>query len=511
MKTPLPLYACLCAFELPMQAILRFQPALKRKPIAVLGGQPPLETVCSLNDHAEQLGIAKGMTKAEAETFPSAVVFSRSQAQETSARDALFECAGRFSPRIEDCSKDGCLIAVLDIAGSSGLFGEPQALGQKLIESANSIGIRTSVVVAGNLPTAVCLANSMGLSSRVLIVSTGEERLALSRLAITELDFSPQHVETFRSWGITTFGELANLPEEELVVRLGADGNKLWHLARGEAGHLFLPSDFALCLEEKTELDSPVEIFNSLLFVIASMLDRLIALAKMNLLALASITLELALEEGAEHVRTVRPALPSNDRQLWLKLIDLDLQEHPPRAAVLCVGMKAQPGHTGKVQLGLFCPQVPEPMKLDVTMARIRAIVGEDRVGLAQLLDVHHPQGFRIEPFTVPAVSKSEKTAVRPYMALRQVRPPEKIVVDLRERCPHRFTFCNLQYQVERAYGPWLSSGDWWNPELWSIEQWDVVARAQTATGICQGESLLCCCLTHDRGSDLWLLEGLYD
>ncbi len=55
------------------------------------------------------------------------------------------------------------------------------------------------------------------------------------------------------------------------------------------------------------------------------------------MLALASVTITLTLEGGATHTRTVRPALPTNDKQLWLKLLHLDLEAHPPQAAILAV------------------------------------------------------------------------------------------------------------------------------------------------------------------------------
>ena len=83
------------------------------------------------------------------------------------------------------------------------------------------------------------------------------------------------------------------------------------------------------------ELDSPVEILDSLLFVISVMLDQLILRAADRVLAIASVTVTLTLEGGATHMRTVRPALPSNDKQLWIKLLHLDLEAHPPQAAIL--------------------------------------------------------------------------------------------------------------------------------------------------------------------------------
>ncbi len=189
------------------------------------------------------------------------------------------------------------------------------------------------------------------------------------------------------------------------------------------------------------ELDSPVELLDSLLFVMGVMLDQLIVRAQSRILALASITLHLDLEGGTSHTCTVRPALPNNDRKLWLKLMHLDLQAHPPQAAILSLTLSAQPGSTSKVQLGLFSPQVPEPMRLDVTLARIRSIVGEGCAGQAVLKDTHHPDAFRMEPFVVPSSSASEAKPGTQRIAMRQLRPPEVVAVTLRNRQPESFVF----------------------------------------------------------------------
>ena len=72
------LYACLYAKEFPAQAMLRLRPELREKAVVVMEGEPPLQTVCSLNARARRLGIARGMTKVEVETFASVTVLPRS-------------------------------------------------------------------------------------------------------------------------------------------------------------------------------------------------------------------------------------------------------------------------------------------------------------------------------------------------------------------------------------------------------------------------------------------------
>jgi protein ImuB len=78
-------------------------------------------------------------------------------------------------------------------------------------------------------------------------------------------------------------------------------------------------------------------------------------------------------------------------------------------------------------------------------------------------------------------------------------------MVTVHDRQPDSFIFREKRYTVERAYGPWSSAGDWWNPTLWSLEQWDLVARSRDAA------NWICCCLTRDLTQDRWQVEALYD
>jgi protein ImuB len=237
------------------------------------------------------------------------------------------------------------------------------------------------------------------------------------------------------------------------------------------------------------------------------MLEQLVlrATARVLALALASVTVTLALEGGGTHVRRVQPALPSNERAMWLKLIHLDLEAHPPGAAVVGIGLTAEPGSTSKVQMGLFSPQLPEAMRLDVTLARIRAIVGEECVGRAVLEDTHRTDGFRVEEFSVAALRAGAGSSCEGSVAaMRRLRPSERVTVMLHGSRPVEFVFRERRYEVERAYGPWVMSGEWWNQSLWGVEQWDLIARAVDGT-------MLCCCVVRDLAQDAWSMATLYD
>jgi protein ImuB len=511
------LYLCAYVAEFPAQALLRMRPELRSKPVAVMDGEAPFQQVCSLNKFARSLGVVTGMSRTEMDSFPSVALLKRSLAEEQSSRAALLECAGKFSPRLEEKSSEQAFICVLDIAGTEKLFGDPQTLALRAQEAFTAMEVSGSIAVSANFETAVCLAKGSSGRKVPIVICAGAERQALSPLPLSVLGISAEYAETFEEWGVSTLGVLAMLPEKDLIARLGQHGKRLRLLARGEAPHLLQPIEPVRALEEQIELEMPVEILDSLLFGVSLMLEQLLTRARERIVSLAVVISELGLEGGGVHTRLVRPALPSNDKQLWLKLLHLDWIAHPPPAAVISMKLKAETGVTGKVQLGLFSPQLPEPGRLDVTLARIRAVVGEERSGSVELKDTHEPDGFRMKEFSVAGTGPPNWVEPQlPAAVMRRLRPPERISVTLRNRRPHIFYFHGVAYQAESSYGPWRCAGGWWSQSQWSMEEWDVVARRRNKNfGECQPpahrDGLLCCCITRDVIRDQWLIEALYD
>lgn len=497
------IYACLYAGEFQAQALLRLRPELRNRPCVVMDGEPPLQEVSSLTRKAYRLGLRHGMTKVEVDTFPGVTLLKRSLQVEMAAQEALMECAGSFSPRVEEASSNQSFLCVIDIAGTANLFGPPETLARNLLSRVSALGITACVAVSSNFHAAIAVARGP-LPLPVRVIPAGEESTALAALPLSVLDLTSEHAEAFALWGIRTLGMLAALPEQELISRMGQTGKRLRQMARGEMPHLFQPLDPVFTLQERMELDSPIEAMDALMFMANLMLEQLILRAMARVLALASITITLALEGGGTYTRSVRPALPTNDRQIWIKLLHLDLEAHPPQAAILAAELKAEPGSNTQVQLGLFSPQLPEPSRLDVTLARIRAIVGDENVGSAVLTDTHQLDGFHMEPFGITPAKIQDIPPATQRPAMRRLRPAQAISVTLQNERPHSFVFREQCYSVEKVYGPWLASGEWWSATLWGAEQWDVVARAHHG-------SMLCICLMRDLLSNQWQIVGLYD
>jgi protein ImuB len=504
------LYACAHAEEFPAQAVLRLRTDLASQPIAVLDGRPPLETVCSLNRAARLKGAVPGLTRLEAETIPGMHLLARSIETETAARAVLLECAAHFSPRIESASQGTACACILDITGTERLFGPPQTLAERLRDALASSGLRASVAVSTNFHAARMKAAA---TRGITVIPPCHEATALSRLPLAALDLPADPAETFAIWGIRTFADLAALPESDLVARLGPEAVDWRNMARGELPHTFQPIEPDFSLQEFCAFETPIEQIDSLLFIGARMIDYLATRASTHALSLASLTVEMKLEGGRAYQRTIRPALATIDRKFLLKLLQLEIAAHPPQSAVLSLTLNAQAGQSSKVQLGLFAPQTPEPSCLDVTIARLKAIAGEDRVGSPVLEDTHRPGSFLMESFAVAHPSSAHKQSKskfgeqappRPRMALRRIRPPTLVRVELHELKPITFFNREQSYKVAAAYGPWRTSGCWWSTEPWNSEEWDVLAESSSGSSVA-------CLLVHNCTHNQWQLEAFYD
>ena len=504
------LYACVHAAEFPAQALLRLRTDLQSEPVAVLEGRAPLETVCALNRAAYQKGAVLGMPRLEAEELAGLRLLARSEENEAAARAVLLECAAQFSPRIEDVSRRTACNCVLDIAGTERLFGPPQRLAERLRAAFAGAGFRVSVAVSANFHAARLKAAA---TRGVTVIPSGQEAAALGKVPLAVLGLPTEAVETLAIWGIRTLGEMAALPEAELVARLGAQAAEWRDLARGAQPHAFQPIEPEFRLKESCEFETPVEQSDSLLFTGARMIDCLVGRAATRALALASLTVEMELAGGEAYRRAIRPALPSADRKFLLKLLQLEIAAHPPQAEVLSLALTAEAGQTSQMQLGLFAPQVPEPSRLDVTIARLKAIAGEERVGSPALEDTHRPGSFRMESFAVSRQLRGAQSgadecggadSIRPRMALRRMRPPVPVRVELRDLRPVAFREGGRCFRIAAAYGPWRASGCWWSADGWNVEEWDVLTETNDG-------STVAWLLVSERGLKQWQLEAFYD
>ena len=254
-----------------------------------------------------------------------------------------------------------------------------------------------------------------------------------------------------------------------------------------------------LSCQEERELEESIDLLEPLLFLLSQMLEQLCERLRYYGRATNELRLRLKLERIANHSATLRLPVPMLNTKVLLKLIQLELNERPPKAPVERVFLELVPVEPRTVQHGLFLPSAPEPEKLEITLARIRGLVGAANVGSPEILDTHRPDTFRMRSLTR---SKERDLPLRPRLALRKRRPPCPAQVWCAEhgRPVRVISPIAGSGPVIASAGPWHIAGDWWTSEPWDRHEWDVEIQSLGVFRIFQ--------LTLEGR---WFVDGSYD
>jgi protein ImuB len=407
-----------------------------------------------------------------------------------SAHASLLDCASAFSPRVEDTAPGTVL---LDIEGLQPLFGSTAELAQHLKDYVSALGIPNHLGIATNPDAALCAARGWPGTT---ILEPGTEAARLKDLGIVLLPLEPETHATLLRWGIRTFGALAKLPAKELATRLGRQSIHLHRLARGCAVRPLVPRKESLQFVETMELDDALVTLEPLTFILNRQCEVLFL--RLRSRGVAALELNLTLQRERPHAPFLLPLrlpVPARNPRVITRLFMLALDAHPPGAAVTAVRLEATPSKPRTIQNGLFVPLSPEPEKLELTLARIAAIVGKNNVGSPELHDTYARNRFDMRGF--PATDYTEKSVcvIRGY-AFRIFRPTLEATVRMRDGVPAWIAFSGMHGDIDAASGPWRSEGEWWH-EAWTREEWDI-AVSHTLLRIY-------------RAKGRWYAEGIYD
>src|SRR3989441_1124022 len=246
-----------------------------------------------------------------------------------------------FSPRYERHRDD---LVSIDVSGLGRLLGPARAIGEQLQREAAARGLRVHVALAGTRMAALVLVHARpGLT----LVEPGEEAEALAPLPIGILEKIAPEAESLRSRP----RECEALPATPGGAPARVNRSGAPREVRNVSGLLELPE---------------LSVFRS-----------------WGLKTLG----ELAALPPIRDVRTLRT----------LALLDLD--SHPPPAAIDRVTIVIDPTPGRVLQHTLFARAHPTPEQLSTLLARLGALMGQDRIGAPALVDSYRPGAFVMRPF----------------------------------------------------------------------------------------------------------------
>jgi len=424
--------------------------------------------------------------------------------------EALMRVARACSPRVDAYAAHGDRCVVFDVSGLDRVVGPPRMVAAEVHRLAVAEHISARVAIAAAMTAAVALAHA---HPGVTVVDRGGETAALHDLPLELSQFgSEEPLLVLRRWGIRTFGQLAQLSEADIRARLGPAGVLLHRGSRGRDSAPLVPVTAAPKFIERLELEWPIDGLEALAFVLGRLCDALSAALERADRGAVDLTTRLRLVTRTTHERTLHLPAAMRDARVLRTLILLDLESHPPDAAIDIVEIELQVAPGRILQGSLFRRSLPAAEHLATLIARLSALMGDTRVGRPQLIDTYDERAIAMQEFgrNLPAQTEDvrmpapcvKSDIVNPV--LRRFRIPIPADVTVSRGAPVHVRPCARGLPagavVERG-GPWRSSGRWWSSDgtqwdrdAWHVEVGDVVYR-----------------LMRDRLNGRWELEGVVD
>jgi protein ImuB len=479
-------------------------------------------------------------------------VFGALYAADATPRETLEAVAREFSPRIEVHSAREI---TLDLSGLERLFGEARTIAEEIRRTAADRGLQVRVVIAATRSAARLFVR---YRAGIAVIAPGTEAAVLAPLPLSLLErvavptddsqsaaSTPQCVigETLRRWGLRTVGELAMLSADEVAARLGQDGVAWQRIARGDDARPLVPALPEERFEQALDLEWPIDGLEPLSFVLARLLEPLEAHLARRDRGAAVLHVRLHLVTRTVYERALQLPAPMRDARALRTLALLDLESHPPEAAIDRVVVAVDPTPARVVQFSLLTRALPSPERLSTLLARLSAVMGEGRCGSPASVDTWQPGAFAMVPFAPREASGIHNAPPRrgdaesnvgtntgtsrhpgtepwtvsvprcvveaniatgyPFAALRRFRTPLPARVRTDEGRPVRVTIDRRGFaggRVETAAGPWRTSGAWWRQDAWEHDEWDVSVSDGTTYR-----------LHRERDADRWFVDGVVD
>ena len=467
------------------------------------------------------------------------------------ARGALTRLAQEFSPRYELPRPD---LVTIDVRGLDRLLGPPSVIGAEIARDAAARGLRVQVALAPAFTAAAVLVLAR---PGVTVVDAGTQAAALAPLPIGILNEIGDHedderrdrrdrrerdpkgisavsaVSALKQWGVRTLGELAALPAADLAARLGRGALAWQAVARGDDTRPLVPALPEERFDATLELEWPIEALESLSFVLTRLLEPLSTRLERRDRGAAVLHVVLRLgppaERGETYARRLELPTPMRDVRTLRTLALLDLEAHPPPGPIECVAVSIDPTPGRVLQHTLFTRAQPTPEQLSTLLARLGALMGQDRIGAAATVDSYRPGAFAMRPYAVEHEDNQRRDRRDRFVqnsagsansalnvvssALRRCRQPVPARVIAEDDRPVRVTTDRRGYaggSVVHAAGPWRTSGSWWAggaglprpPGLpsWNRDEWDV---SLSDGGVYR--------IFRDRDTDTWFIDGIVD
>jgi protein ImuB len=347
-----------------------------------------------------------------------------------------------------------------------------------------------------------------------LVVRPGSDRDFLAAHPISVLSPPEELVPLLDGIGVETCGDLARLPAESIEVRLGADGVRLWRLARADDPRwLFRPTPHLLPSASLEWVEYTLDDAARLLFIVNALAGSVCGELAARGQRAREMSLTFSIADRKPDAHTIRTARASADRARWMRLVRDALERLALPGPVTGVALRVE-GVTGNegAQGDLFDRGFASAGAVEDSLAQLVDDQGDDV--LAAPRNTEHPLLEVRTRWEAEEPVRGARCAVRetaqptqPALVLQLLTPPRAIAVATEQRRDHEIP---VRYRDD---GRWHDLVEAAGPDRVSGGQWDI-AYAREYYRCVRGDGLLVW-LFHDRGAreetSEWYLHGWWD
>lgn len=386
----LDLDAFFCAVE------AQNNPELHGRPFAV-GGRPEQRgVVASCSYPARAFGVRSAMPMARAlQLCPTLTIVSSNYSNYATASQQVMTQLYNLTDLVEQISIDEAFLDISDLRPPlKSLARELQTSIWETLQLPCSIGAASNKLVAK-------IANNIGKAQSrskappmaITLIPPGHEAAFLAPLAVRELwGVGPKTAEALEKLGITTIGELARWPADDLARRFGKHGHDLAQRAHGIDQRPLSTDHEAKSISNEITFSHDESTANALYRTLCQLSESVGWRLRRAELHGRTVKVKLRWSDFTTLSRQVTLAQPTNlDDAIYSAARKLFTDTWPPGKAVRLIGVGISNFNAGHQQLNLWDTDDHKAANLQETLDKLRTRYGKDTIQRASELDPREP------------------------------------------------------------------------------------------------------------------------
>lgn len=371
--------------------------------------------------------------------------------------------ARRWTPRASVSGGDGLW---LDLTGVSHLFGGERRMCVRIIHFCRRLGFSARIAVAGTTGAAHALARYG--PNGITICPSGQEATAVAPLPLAALRMDDDVLSSARRLGIDRVGDLISMPRAPLNRRFGKTLLARLDQTLGRTGEPFDPIVPAEPPSALLRLVEPVSTAEAIEQVLFDLLNLLTSQLEQRGLGARTITLLCNRIDGHDQQIAIGTAQATRDGKHLLRLFKMKIEKIEPGfgiEGIQLVATRCEPLRPQPIDSGLSGTK-PAP-DLAPLIDQLASRLGSHRIFRSSAVESDVPERSvrRVSPLGSggdwPGGSWPPHWP-RPAMLLSPPEPVQKVLAELPDQPPVRFTWRGKMYHVRKADGPERIYGEWW-------------------------------------------------